>query len=168
METSFAGFPSEPVSEVLSLIRVRNPCRRGRKTGESAVRLTVTSRWRTSTKDSASGYGIPCGGAPERPERSGRGESPDGLRVPVSEAGAVRCGEPPERRFYGRLFRTDMLVHDACANIVRIDRRLSDRGRGGAERIHGMTARRDTMTARSDARDSVPDNGTGGNRQKTG
>lgn len=54
-----------------------------------------------------------------------------------------------------------MLVHDACANIVRIDRRLSDRGHGGAERIHDMTAR-------SDAKDSVPDNGTGGNRQKTG
>jgi len=31
-----------------------------------------------------------------------------------------------------------------------------------------MTARRDDMTARSDARDSVPDNGTVGNRQKTG
>ena len=68
----------------------KNMAKGGRKTGESAVRLTVTSRWRTSTKDSASGYGIPCGGAPERPERSGRGESPDGLRVPVSEAGAVR------------------------------------------------------------------------------
>lgn len=61
-----------------------------------------------------------------------------------------------------------MLVHDACANIVRIDRRLSDRGHGGAERIHGMTARRDDMTVRSDARDSVPNNGTGGNRQKNG
>ena len=46
----------------------------------------------------------------------------------------------------------DMLVHDACANIVRIDRRLSDRGR----RRRGT----DRMTARSDARDSVPDNGT--------
>ena len=168
METSFAGFPPEPVSEVLSLIRVRNPCRRGRKTGESAVRLTVTSRWRTSTKDSASGYGIPCGGAPERPERSGRGESLTVFgsrrrkREPFAEANRPKGG------FYGRLFRTDMLVHDACANIVRIDRRLSDRGHGGAERIHGMTARRDDMTARSDARDSVPDNGTGGNRQKTG
>ena len=163
METSFAGFPSEPVSEVLSLIRVRNPCRRGRKTGESVVRLTVTSRWRTSTKDSASGYGITCGGAPESPERS---PTVFGFRCrkrePFAEANRPKGG------FYGRLFRTDMLVHDACANIVRIDRRLSDRGRGGAERIHGMTARRDDMTVRSDARDSVPDNGTGGNRQKTG
>lgn len=83
-------------------------------------------------------------------------------REPFAEANRPKGG------FYGRLFRTDMLVHDACANIVRIDRRLSDRGHGGAERIHGMTARRDDMTARSDARDSVPDNGTGGNRQKTG
>lgn len=83
-------------------------------------------------------------------------------REPFAEANRPKGG------FYGMLFRTDMLVHDACANIVRIDWRLSDRGHGGAERIHGMTARRDDMTARSDARDSVPDNGTGGNRQKTG
>ena len=66
------------------------------------------------------------------------------------------------------LYRTDMLVHDACANIVRIDRRRSDRGHGGADRIHGMPACRGDMPARSDARDSIPDNGTGGNRQKTG
>lgn len=96
----------------------------------------------------------------------GRNEA-DGANPPTVFGFRCRKREPfaeanrPKGGFYGRLFRTDMLVHGACANIVRIDRRLSDRGHGGAERIHDMTAR-------SDAKDSVPDNGTGGNRQKTG
>ena len=96
-----------------------------------------------------------------------------GLRNPVrrcsGEAGTKRANPPtvfgfrrrkrepfaeanrPKGGFYGRLFRTDMLVHDACANIVRIDRRLSDRGHGGAERIHGMTARAEIGKKRADS-----------------
>ena len=66
-------------------------------------------------------------------------------REPFAEANRPKGG------FYGRLFRTDMLVHDACANIVRIDRRLSDRGHGGAERIHGMTARAEIGKKRADS-----------------
>ena len=99
--------------------------------------------------------------------RRGRNEA-DGANPPTVFGFRRRKQEPFAEANRPKGGFTDMLVHDACANIVRIDRRLSDRGHGGAERIHGMTARRDDMTVRSDARDSVPNNGTGGNRQKTG
>lgn len=49
----------------------------------------------------------------------------------------LREAGQPEKRLYGSRFRADMLVHERCANIVRINRRLGACGEDG-RRSAGM------------------------------
>lgn len=86
----------------------------------------------------------------------------------------LREAGQPEKRLYGSRFRADMLVHERCANIVRINRRLGACGEGG-RRSAGMKFDRmreaaagdmDARPATQSGRGICPDNDATENRPK--